>query len=61
VIGIGRILQVGVLELVNDEGHALEAVAAVAVAAVGEAADHAIEPPGRMLPAAYLAAPYAPQ
>ena len=40
MVGIGRIFEVDVLELLQQEGHALKAVAAVAVSAVGEEADH---------------------
>src|SRR5215471_8966136 len=40
VVAIGRILQAGVLELLQQERYALEAIATMAVAAVGEKADH---------------------
>src|SRR4029077_5689500 len=42
VFGIGRVLQVNVLELLQEEGHALKSVAAVAVAAVREKSDHGL-------------------
>ena len=53
MVRIGRILQALVLELVEQERHPLEAVAAVAVAAVGEKADHRLvdlHPPRRLRP-----------
>jgi hypothetical protein len=40
VIGVCRVLQFDVLELFDDEGHALITVAAMAIAAVGKTADH---------------------
>jgi len=40
VIAVGRILQVCSLELVQQERHSFEAIAAVTVAAVGEKAHH---------------------
>src|ERR1700736_3903807 len=42
MIAVGRILQAGILELLQQECHSLEPVAAVAVAAVGEKADHGL-------------------
>ena len=38
--GIGRIFEAHILELLEEEGHALETVSAVAVPAVGQEADH---------------------
>ena len=40
MLRIGRILQVLVLELFEQESHAFEAVAAMAVARMGQEADH---------------------
>jgi hypothetical protein len=42
VIAVGWVLQVGVLELLQQERHSFKAVAAMAVAAVGEKADHCL-------------------
>ena len=40
MVRVGRVLQVGAAETFEQEGHALEAVAAVAVAGVRQEADH---------------------
>ena len=42
VFRIGRILEALVLELLEQESHALEAVAAVAVAGMGQEPDHGL-------------------
>src|SRR5215470_8600493 len=42
VIAVGWFLQVGILELLQQERHSFEPVAAMAIAAVGEEADHCL-------------------
>ena len=42
MIAVGRILQVGVLELLQQKRHSFKAVAAMAVAAVAEETDHCL-------------------
>src|SRR5262249_52225243 len=42
VTAVGWLLEVGVLELLQQERHSFEPVAAMAIAAVGEEADHCL-------------------
>ena len=42
MLRIGRILEVLVLELVEQESHAFESVAAVAIAGMGQEPDHGL-------------------